>query len=62
MNDVFEALRQEERIQSIAEFVEGEMIIDASRLGLLVSEVIPLFLSSMLRSLYRPIQGQRACP
>jgi hypothetical protein len=62
MNDVFEALRQEERIQSIAEFVEGEMIIDAYELGLLVSEVIPLFLSSMLRSLYRPIQGQCACP
>lgn len=62
MNDVFEALRQEERIQSIAEFVEGEMIIDAYDLGLLVSEVIPLFLSSMLRSLHRPIQGQRTCP
>jgi hypothetical protein len=62
MNDLFEALRQEERIQSIAEFVEGEMIIDAHDLGLLVSEVIPLFLYSMLRSLHRPIQGQRACP
>ena len=45
MNDVFEALREEERIRSIAEFVEGEMIIDAYNLGLLVSEVIQLFLS-----------------
>ncbi|KAF8275218.1 hypothetical protein EI94DRAFT_1825195 [Lactarius quietus] len=38
LNDVFEALRQEERVQSITEFVEGEMIIDAYDLGLLVSE------------------------
>ena len=48
LNDVFEALRQEERVQYIAEFVEGEMIVDAYDLGLLVSEVIPLFLPSML--------------
>src|SRR6266702_920688 len=60
LNDVFEALRQEEHVQSITEFVEGEMIIDAYDLELLVSEVIPLFLPSMLR-LFHLIQGQRAC-
>ena len=49
LNDVFEALRQEERVQSITEFVEGEMIIDAYDLELLVSEVIPLFLPSIMR-------------
>lgn len=38
LNDVFEALRQEERVQSMNEFVEGEMIIDAYDLELLVSE------------------------
>ncbi|KAH9180363.1 hypothetical protein EDB89DRAFT_15999 [Lactarius sanguifluus] len=38
LNDVFEALRQEERVQSIIEFVEGEMIIEAYDLELLVSE------------------------
>ncbi|KAI9466019.1 hypothetical protein BJY52DRAFT_317081 [Lactarius psammicola] len=38
LNDVFEALRQEEHVQSITEFVEGEMIIDAYDLELLVSE------------------------
>ena len=61
LNDVLEALRQEERVQHITEFVEGEMIVDAYDLGLLVSEVIPLFLPSMLRSLHLPIKGQRAC-
>ena len=40
LNDVFDALREEERIQSIAEFVDGEMVIDASDLQLTVSEVI----------------------
>lgn len=54
MNDVFEALRQEERIRSITEFVEGEMIIDAYDLGLLVSEVIPHFLFVVALT-YRPI-------
>ncbi|KAI9509973.1 hypothetical protein F5148DRAFT_674266 [Russula earlei] len=38
LNDVFDALRAEERIQSLAEFVEGEMIIDAYDLQLVVSE------------------------
>jgi hypothetical protein len=41
LNDVFDALREEERIQSIAEFADGEMIIDAYDLQLIVSEVIP---------------------
>lgn len=40
LNDVFDALREEERIQSIAEFVDGEMVIDAYDLQLIVSEVI----------------------
>jgi hypothetical protein len=61
LNDVFEALRQEERVQSITEFVEGEMIIDAHDLELLVSEVNPLFLSSIMRLLYLLNQGQRTC-
>ncbi|KAI0256507.1 hypothetical protein BJV78DRAFT_1164887 [Lactifluus subvellereus] len=38
LNDVFEALRQDERIQSLPEFVDGEMIIDAYDLQLVVSE------------------------
>jgi hypothetical protein len=40
LNDVFEALHQEEHIQSLPEFVDGEMIIDAYELQLVVSEVI----------------------
>jgi hypothetical protein len=43
LNDVFDALRGEERIQSIAEFVDGEMVIDAYDLQLVVSEVIYSF-------------------
>ncbi len=39
LNDVFEALRQEECVRSITELIEGEMIIDAYDLELLVSEV-----------------------
>jgi hypothetical protein len=39
LNDVFDALREEERIQSMAEFVDGEMVIDAFDLQLVVSEV-----------------------
>ena len=46
LNDVFDALRGEERIQSIAEFVDGEMVIDAYDLQLVVSEVILPFLKS----------------
>jgi hypothetical protein len=44
LNDVFDALREEERIQSITEFVDGEMIIEAYDLQLVVSEVIFAFL------------------
>ena len=47
LNDLFEALREEESVQFIAEFIEGEMLVDAYDLGLLVSEVIPLFLPSI---------------
>lgn len=61
LNDLFEALRQEERIQTISEFVEGEMIIDAYDLELLVSEVIPLFLPSKVCLLRLLNQGQRSC-
>ena len=46
LNDVFDALREEERIQSIAEFVDGEMVIDAYDLQLVVSEVMFPFLKS----------------
>ncbi|KAA1474827.1 hypothetical protein DENSPDRAFT_390375 [Dentipellis sp. KUC8613] len=38
LSDVFEALREEERIQRLAEFAEGEMILDAYDLQLVVSE------------------------
>jgi len=40
LNDVFDALREEERVQSMTEFVDGEMVIDAYDLQLVVSEVI----------------------
>jgi hypothetical protein len=53
LNDVFDALREEERIQSIAEFVDGEMIIDAYDLQLVVSEVICSFFHSTLCLPYR---------
>lgn len=39
LNDVFDALREEERIQSMVEFLDGEMVIDAFDLQLVVSEV-----------------------
>jgi hypothetical protein len=46
LNDFFDALREEERIQSITEFADGEMVIDAYDLQLVVSEVIAaLFIS-----------------
>ncbi|TFY65456.1 hypothetical protein EVG20_g5578 [Dentipellis fragilis] len=38
LSDVFEALREEERIQRLAEFAEGEMVLDAYDLQLAVSE------------------------
>ncbi|KAI0273833.1 hypothetical protein BC834DRAFT_232262 [Gloeopeniophorella convolvens] len=38
LNEVFEALREEERIQRVVEFLEGEMIIDAYQLELAVAE------------------------
>ncbi|KAI0057102.1 hypothetical protein BV25DRAFT_1995146 [Artomyces pyxidatus] len=38
LSDVFDALRQEEHIQRIAEFVEGEMVVDAYDLQLAISE------------------------
>ena len=40
LNDVFDALREEERIRSMTEFVDGEMVLDAHDLQLVVSEVI----------------------
>lgn len=40
LNEVFDALREEERIRLIAEFVDGEMVIDAYDLQLVVSEVV----------------------
>ena len=43
LNDVFDALREEEHIQSITEFSDGEMVIDANDLQLIVSEVIAAF-------------------
>ena len=46
LNDFFDALREEESIQSITEFVDGEMVIDAYDLQLVVSEVIAALLSS----------------
>jgi hypothetical protein len=39
LNDVFDALREEQRIQSMVEFLDGEMVIDAFDLQLVVSEV-----------------------
>ncbi len=47
LNDVFDALREEERIQSIAEFADGEMVIDAYNLQLIVSEVISTLFFSL---------------
>jgi hypothetical protein len=38
LNDFFDALREEECIQSITEFADGEMVIDAYDLQLVVSE------------------------
>jgi hypothetical protein len=46
LNDFFDALREEECIQSITEFADGEMVIDAYDLQLVVSEVIATFFSS----------------
>jgi hypothetical protein len=43
MNEFFDALREEEWIQSITEFADGEMVIDAYDLQLAVSEVITAF-------------------
>lgn len=40
LNDVFDALREEECIRSMTEFVDGEMVLDAHDLQLVVSEVI----------------------
>lgn len=45
LNDFFDALREEERIQSITEFADGEMVIDAYDLQLVVSEVIAALFS-----------------
>jgi hypothetical protein len=46
LNDFFDALREEERIRSITEFADGEMVIDAYELQLVVSEVIAALFSS----------------
>jgi hypothetical protein len=53
LNDVFDALRDEDGIQSMAEFVDGEMVIDAYDLQLVVSEVIfaPLIFDFALTAL-----------
>ena len=53
LNEFFDALREEEHIQSITEFVDSEMVIDAYDLQLAVSEVIDVFsLHLALCSLY----------
>ena len=46
LNDVFDALREEVHIQSITEFADGEMVIDAYNLQLVVSEVFAALFSS----------------
>jgi hypothetical protein len=56
LNDVFDALREEEHIQSIAAFVDGEMAIDAYDLQLVVSEVICSFII-IRRCAYRIEKG-----
>ena len=61
LNDVFEALRQDERIQSLPEFVDGEMIIDAYDLQLVVSEVILILLRIDVALICIPNTGQRSC-
>ncbi|KAH9997532.1 hypothetical protein BJV77DRAFT_983220 [Russula vinacea] len=38
LNDVFDALREEERIKFVPEFVDGEMLLDAYELQLVISE------------------------
>ena len=43
LNDVFDALREEERIKFVPEFVDGEMLLDAYDLQLVISEVIRSF-------------------
>ena len=45
LNDFFDALREEDCIQSITEFADGEMVIDAYDLQLVVSEVIAALFS-----------------
>jgi hypothetical protein len=53
LNDVFEALHQEECIQSLPEFLDGEMIIDAYDLQLVLSEVnFSRLIRLILRLLY----------
>jgi hypothetical protein len=46
LNDFFDALREEEHIQSITEFADGEMVIDAYDLQLVLSEVVAALFSS----------------
>jgi hypothetical protein len=46
LNDFFDALREEEHIQSIIEFADGEMVIDAYDLQLIVSEVVAALFST----------------
>jgi len=46
LNDFFDALREEQLIQSITDFVDGEMVIDAYDLQLVISEVIAALFSS----------------
>ena len=54
LNDFFDALREEVHIQSITEFANGEMVIDAYDLQLVLSEVVAIFfLHLAMCSLYR---------
>ena len=46
LNDFFDALREEEPIQTITEFADGEIVIDAYDLQLVISEVIAVLFSS----------------
>jgi len=63
LNEVFDALREEDRIQTLTEFVEGELVIDAYDLQLVVSEVILTSFFSFFWALClpHPKPGQCAC-
>ena len=51
LSDVFAALREEERIQRIHEFTDGEMVLDAYDIQLVISEVSLLFYYQIVHSI-----------